>query len=113
MTVAEMNEKLGTEIVVNAGETDRSVTGGYVCDFLSFVIGKAASGDAWITVMGNVNTVAVASLCDVACILLAENTPLDDAAKEKAEQNGIPILRSEKTAYRLAVELSRLLEPAV
>ena len=110
MTVLELSNQIGAQVLVEAGGMDRPVTGGYVCDFLSFVIGKAADGDAWITVMGNVNTIAVATLTDVACILLAENTPLDADAKEKAGQNGIPVLRSEKTAYQLAVELSKLLE---
>ena len=33
---------------------------------------KAPENGAWVTVMGNKNTLAVASLADVSCIILAE-----------------------------------------
>lgn len=43
--------------------------------------GRAPQNSAWVTVMGNVNAVAVAVLADTACIVLAENAPLDGEAR--------------------------------
>ena len=63
----------------------------------------------WLTVMGNVNAVAVAVLTDCACIVLTENSALDDDAKMRAEQQGVTILRSDKNAYELAVLISKLI----
>jgi len=73
---------------------EREITGVYCCDLLSVVMGRAKAGSAWITVMGNVNSIAVAVLADVACIVIAENIPLDEAAKIRAEQREVTVLRT-------------------
>ena len=71
MTVAQIAEKLALEPLVAAG-SGRQVTGGYCGDLLSWVMGRAKEGDAWITVMGNLNAVAVAVLADAACMILSD-----------------------------------------
>ena len=108
MTVKEFAEKLKLEIITQ-GDLDRDVTGCYCGDLLSWVMSRAKEGDAWLTVMGNVNSVAVAVLTDCACVVLTENSPLDDAAREKAVQQGITFLTSEKNAYELSVLISQLI----
>ena len=97
--------------VLTPGEEDRAVTGGYCGDLLSWVMGRAQAGDAWFTVMGNVNAIAVATLADAACIVLTEASPLDDEAAAKARQQGGAVLQSEQNAYQLAVALHALLDP--
>lgn len=95
--------------ILTPGDMERDVTGCYCGDLLSWVMSRAREGDAWLTVMGNVNAVAVAVLSDCACIILTENAPLDKNAEEKAIQQGIIFLQSEKNAYNLAVEISKLI----
>ena len=73
------------------------------------MMGRAKSGDAWITIMGNINSIAVATLADVACIVLAENAPLEEDALLRAKQQDIPILRSELPAYEIAYRLFQAL----
>ena len=68
-------------------------------------MGKAQAGDAWITIMNNVNVVAVASLTDCACIILCEGVTLEDAVIKKANDEDIIILSGDETAYSLAVKL--------
>lgn len=109
MTVMEMAAAMNLEILVE-GDGSRTITGGYCGDLLSWVMGRAKEGNVWITVMGNVNAIAVAVLADTACILLAEDSPLDDEARSRAEAQDVPVLRSGKDTYSLAVELGRLLE---
>lgn len=108
MTVKDFTEKLNLRILTQ-GDLTREVTGCYCGDLLSWVMSRAKEGDAWLTVMGNVNAVAVAVLSDCACIVLTENSPLDDAAKEKAVQQGITFLSTDKNSYELAVEIAGLL----
>lgn len=108
MKTKDIIEKLGLKILTE-GDLDRDVTGCYSGDLLSWVMSRAKEGDIWLTVMGNVNAVAVAVLSDCACIVLTENSPLDDVAKEKALQQGITFLSSEKNAYELSVEISKLI----
>lgn len=108
MTVKELTEKLQLNILVE-GDGDREITGGYCGDLLSWVMGRAKSGDCWFTVMGNINAIAVSVLADCACIVLCENATLDDDAKKRAEMQGVWVLSSEEKAYSLAVSLGSLL----
>ena len=108
MTVKEFTEKLKLKVLTQ-GDPSKEITGCYSGDLLSWVMSRAKEGDVWLTVMGNVNAVAVAVLTDCACIVLTESSPLDDTAKEKALQQGITFLSSEKNAYELSVEISKLI----
>ncbi len=112
MTVRELITALSLETLVE-GDLDRAVTGGYSGDLLSWVMGRAKAGDAWFSVMGNVNAVAVCVLADVACLVLCENAVLDEAARTRAELESVTILRSASTAYTLSGALSARLERTV
>ncbi len=108
MKLKDFAEKLNLKILTE-GDESKEITGCYCGDLLSWVMSRAKEGDAWLTVMGNVNAVAVAVLSDCACIVLTENASLDDAAKEKALEQGVAFLQSDKDAYTLAVEISKLI----
>lgn len=108
MTVKELCEKIGAEMLT-PGDCDRLVTGCYCGDLLSWVMSRAEEGDAWLTVMGNVNAVAVAVLADCACIILTENAALDDEAKQKATEQNVCFMKSDKNTYQLACEISKLI----
>lgn len=88
-----------------AGETDRAVTGGYCGDLLSWVMGRAPAHAAWITVMGNVNAIAVAVLKDLACVVLCENATPDREALARAEEQGVWLFGTDRTAFDIAVSL--------
>ena len=106
MKVSELTEKLNLIVLTKADFEDRDVTGCYIGDLLSWVMGKAQSGDAWITIMNNINIVAVASLTDAACIILCEGVSADESIISKADSEDIIILGSEETAFSLASKLS-------
>ena len=107
MTVGEMAKALKlTPIAV--GDDARSFSGVYIGDLLSWVMGRAACDNVWITIMSNVNIVAVATLVDVAAIILAEGVTLDESVRNTAKAKGVNIYTSEKTAYQLAKELAGL-----
>ncbi len=108
MTVKSLAEcEFFSPLVVT--EPDREVEGVYIGDLLSWVMGRATSGDAWITIMSNVNILAVASLADTSCIIIAEGVTLDDDVIDTAKQKNINILLSDASIYDTAVMLSQLL----
>lgn len=90
-------------------EDDREVTGGYAGDLLSWVMGRARSGDAWVTIMSNVNIVAVATLADPACIILSEGVEADSDTVARARSMGVNILGSEKNTFELCAEIAKLI----
>lgn len=103
MTVNDFISRLGLE-VLNLDDGGREITGGYTGDLLSWVMSKAQSGDAWVTIMTNINVIAVASLTDVACVIIAENAEVAPEIVERAKAQGINLLRTDKTAWRVCAE---------
>lgn len=108
MTVKDFIEKCDLKVHVE-GELDREIKDCYIGDLLSWVMGRAPADSAWLTVMGNINSIAVATLADVSCIVLVESAALDNEAKAKAEMHDVTILSTDKNSYTLAVELSKLI----
>ena len=107
MKVAELIEKMNLD-VVSEGQ-DKEIIGCYTGDLLSLAMSNVTAGDIWVTVQTNVNTVAVASLTEAACIILPQGLEADEKAKMKADSEEIYILSSEKTAYEICAEISRLI----
>lgn len=108
MTAAELAATCGFEIA--CGDGDREVTGGlYCCDLLSIVMGRAPADCAWVTVMGNLNSIAVSVLADCACIILAEGMALDDDAKAKGVQQDVTVLKTTLPVYEAAVAAAKAL----
>ncbi|MBE6562642.1 MAG: hypothetical protein E7660_02775 [Ruminococcaceae bacterium] len=108
MKVSELICKIdATEITLPEG--DREISGCYIGDLLSWVMGRAEADNVWITIMSNINTVAVASLSDVSLVLLAEGVTLDGDVKAAAEAKGINVASCSLPAYEIAVKLSQLL----
>ena len=97
------------KILCEGDSFEREVSGCYCGDLLSWVMSRAQAGDAWLTVMGNVNAIGVAALADTACIILTENAAFDDNALMRAQQNGITVLQTEKNTYETAVLINGLL----
>ena len=90
-------------------EPEREIDGVYIGDLLSWVMGKAESGNIWITIMSNINIVAVASLTDASAILLTENVEPDAEALRVAEEKGINILSTELSSYEAATKIAGVL----
>ena len=90
-------------------EPDREVSGGYVGDLLSWVMGRAQTGNVWLTIMSNQNVAAVAVLAEVGCVLLAEGVQPDEALRTRAAENGVNLLGSERSTFALAADVARLL----
>ena len=97
--------------VINAGDdTGREITKPFCCDLLSVAMSRAPEGCAWVTVMGNMNTLAVATLSDSACIILAEGMLLDEAAAAKAQAQGITVLSTQEPVFETALTIYRLIK---
>lgn len=109
MTVTKLAEALNLTVFC-APDADREVTGGYMGDLLSWVMGRAQEGQAWITIMSNQNVAAVAALSDVSCVILTEHVQPDPDLLKKAQAQGINLLGTETGSYETAVALSKLLK---
>ena len=109
MTVEQLMEKKEFSIINRGTDTLKTISKPFCCDLLSIAMGKAPTGCAWVTVMGNINTLAVATLTEAACIILAEGIQLDQMAMTKAKEQGITVLGSNKPIYDTAKLVDLLL----
>ena len=109
MTVKALAEQLGCKTVC-LPYPDKEIDGAYVGDLLSWVMGNAEQGHVWITIMSNINTVAVATLVDASCILLCEDVTPDGDVVEVARSKSVNILTTSLSSYRAAIALSEILK---
>ncbi|MBE6634792.1 MAG: hypothetical protein E7617_01140 [Ruminococcaceae bacterium] len=101
MTVESFQNRFGLRAVCMPSP-DKRVSGAYVGDLLSWVMGRAEAENVWITIMSNANIIAVATLADVSCVLLAEGVSLDADTVALAAEKGVNILSTELPAYEIA-----------
>lgn len=94
--------------VLVPGDT-REITGVYTGDLLSWAMGRAKEGDAWCTVMGNVNTIAVATLADCACVVLCHSAVPDDAMRERAAQQGVAVFTTSLPEFEASLAVARVM----
>lgn len=109
MKLREIVEKLNLKVKCGADKLDREITGGYVSDLLSDVIANSKTGDLWITFQVHENVVAVASLNNLAGILLINGREPAEETKEKAKVEGIPIMVGKMSAFEAAGILYKML----
>ncbi len=108
MTVKELIDRCHLE-VIHPGNTDAAVTEPYCCDLLSVAMGNAPEGCAWCTVRSNMNTLAVASLADSACVILCCSVNVEDDMKEKAISQDICLLRTDSPIFDTALKVYNLI----
>ena len=108
MTVAQLQKELDLKIL-SMPHPEKEVSSGYTGDLLSFVMGAAQEGDAWVTIMSNLNIVAVATLTDVACVILAASVTPDAGVIEKALEKEVNVLSSSLSAYELCAAMAKKL----
>lgn len=110
MNCIELANKNGFTVLNEGCGLTREVTGVYCCDLLSIVMGRAKENDAWITVMGNINSIAVAVLSDVSCIILSEGMGLDFEAMNKAIGQQICVLKANMPTFEAATLVNESLK---
>ncbi|NLV59561.1 MAG: AraC family transcriptional regulator [Clostridiales bacterium] len=101
MKVQDLMEILSARCLTCQANLEAEVSCGYACDLLSWVLAHGRKGMAWATVQTHLNVIAVAVLMEMACVILVEGVLPEEATLRKAEEEGLAILSSDKTAYEL------------
>jgi len=109
MKVVELIEKLNLKILTGKCDLNREVSGGYVSDLLSDVMGNADEGQVWITLQTHKNVAAIATLKEVAAVILVKDYLPDDDTIAQAEKEGIPLLGTSMETFEVAGKLYQLL----
>ena len=108
MKIHELADSLGFE-VVTLPNPNIEVDGCYIGDLLSWVMGRAEEGNVWITIMTNINVVAVASLSGVSAITVAEGLEIPNDVISAANSQNVNILRSKLSSFETALAIGRII----
>jgi predicted transcriptional regulator len=109
MKIAEIIKRLDLKLLAGKDDLPDEITGGYVSDLLSDVIGNAREGQIWITLQTHQNIVAVASLKDLAAVIVVKGGVPEADTIEKANSEGIPVLSTALDTFTITGRLFELL----
>ncbi len=110
MTVEQLTQKLELTVVSGKAGLNNKITGGYVSDLLSDVMGNADAGQVWITLQTHKNIMAIASLKDLAAIILVNNHQPEEDTLAQSNEDGVPILTTPLSTFEVAGKLWELLK---
>jgi predicted transcriptional regulator len=109
MKVKELAEALSLRIWSGTTGLENEVTGGYVSDLLSDVMGFARKGEVWITLQTHKNVLAIASLKELAAVILVKGLSPDEETVRHSEEESVPVLGTSLSAFDMAGKLYQLL----
>ncbi len=109
MTVRQLVEEMGLSVYSGKTDLDKNITGAYVSDLLSDVMGHAREGEVWVTLQSHLNVVAIASLKELAAIVLVKGIEPGREVLEKASAEGIPVLGTTGQTFETAGKLFQIL----
>ncbi len=108
MIVREIVQALDLKVVAGSQALDREITGGYSADLLSSVMARAKGGNVWTTLQAHPNVIAVATLLELAAVIVTEGVPVPKDVSAKAEAENIALLSTPHTTFWVVGELERL-----
>jgi len=85
------------QLMTDACKLNREFDSIYAGDLLSVVMRSASQGCTLITVISNLNTIAVAVLLDIPAIIITEDQVVSQAMIDKANTESVAIF---KTAFK-------------
>ena len=96
MKVKELVEKLNLKVLSGANGLDREIEGCYVSD--------------WVTLQVHKNVMAIASLKELACVILVKGQTASDDTLEQSNEEGIPFLSTTMETFETAGKIYELLK---
>ena len=110
MNIADVVNKLNLDVLAGKSHLNKEVTGGYCADLLSDVMANANEGDLWITLQIHKNILAVATLKEIAAIIIVKGLKPDEETLAVSEKEEIPILSTKESAFDIAGKLYQLVK---
>jgi len=105
MTVQDLIKDFDLTLYSGEEGLNRKVAGGYASDLLSDVMGHAREGQVWVTLQTHKNVMAIASLKDLAAVILVKDHAPDEDAALQSDEEGVPILGTSRQTFEMVGEL--------
>lgn len=109
MKLKEIVDELGLKVFCGTDYLDREVNGGYSSDLLSDVMGHAEEGQVWITLQSHMNVIAIASLKELAAVILVNNVTPEERVQLKAIEEKLPLLGTRESCFTITGKIYAIL----
>lgn len=110
MKLNDLINEFGLTVLSEGADPACEITGGYTSDLLSDVMGNIDEGMVWITLQVHRNTIAVASLKEVAAVILINGVKPDEDTLEQAKSEGVCILSTDMPAFEASGRIYGMLK---
>ena len=110
MKVNDLVKELDLKVFCGKNGLQEEITGGYTSDLLSDVMGHIEEGMIWITMQTHQNILAVATLKDVAAVLIVNGASPDEETLKKGEGENIPVLGTSYSSFEITGKIYQLLQ---
>jgi len=110
MKVKDLVDQLDLKVCSGNAGLDREIVGGYTSDLLSDVMGNANENQVWLTLQTHKNIMAIASLKDLAAIILVKGYQPEEDTAIQSNEEGIPILSSKEESFELTGKIYELIK---
>jgi hypothetical protein len=110
ITIADLVKEFEFEVFCGADKLQSLVKGAYASDLLSDVMGKAREGEVWITMQTHRNIIAVASLKELAAILIVNGSRPEEETIATAAAEGVILLGTKERSFVTCGKLYKLME---
>ena len=107
MKVKDIVKKLNLGVAAE-GDMEKEISGGYVSDLLSDVMAQTEDGTIWLTIQTHENIIAVATLNDLAAIIITNEKQPTESTVAKADEQGVSILTAKDNSFMVAGQLYKL-----
>jgi len=108
MKLSEVVDALDARVLVGEDHMDKEVNKCGASDLMSDVLANSQKGDLWVTLQIHLNIVAVASMRELAGIVLINGRRPEKDTQERAAKEKLPILVSSLPAFELIGRLYQL-----
>ncbi|MDK2977541.1 MAG: hypothetical protein PWP52_255 [Bacteroidales bacterium] len=110
MKISDIVEQFNLEVFSGKEGLAREVKGGYVSDLLSDVMGNSKEGQLWITLQTHKNVMAIASLKDLAAVILVKSFKPNEDTVKQSELEGVPILGTTENTFEITGKIFQYLK---
>lgn len=110
MKVSELIEALDLKVFGGQEGCNKEINGGYTSDLLSDVIGHAEEGNIWITLQTHKNVMAVASLKDIAAVVIVKGNTPEEGTIAQSQNEGIPLLGTNLETFEITGKIYELIK---
>jgi len=102
LNIKELANTVDLKVATELFNPDTVITGGYTSDLLSDVMANAKKDYIWITMQTHLNITAIASLKEIAAVIVVMNREINKDTLDKAMEEKITILTTPLTSFQIS-----------